>query len=404
MDKKVFVRIGDTEYDVTNFDHPGGSVIHYMTQGQDANDVFNEFHYRSDKARKYLKSLPSRKIEIPNEKNDILDDFHNFRKELENDGFFKPSLSHVVYRITELILLFILATICIPINIPLAIFLFGLTSARCAWVQHEAGHNSLTCNIWLDKIIQNIIMGLGLMIDGTMWNSMHNKHHATTQKINHDIDLDTTPLVAFYGTAIEKNRCKYHSKLWLKYQKFTFIPITSGLFVSSFWILYLHPRKVIRDKNWIQAIIMITGHLLRINMFIMMANCTLFWALIYHFCSSWVSSVYLLGHFSLSHTFMPTIEPNENPNWVEYALNHTVDIEPQNVVVSWIMGYLNCQVIHHLFPSMPQHHGPIISEKLKIFCKKWNLKYNIIGYFEAWNKMLNNLGEIGEHYAFSELT
>ena len=33
------------------------------------------------------------------------------------------------------------------------------------------------------------------------------------------------------------------------------------------------------------------------------------------------------------------------------------------------MGYLNCQVIHHLFPSMPQYHGPKVSEELKIFVK-----------------------------------
>ena len=32
MDKKSIIT-GDSEYDITNFKHPGGSVINYMTEG-----------------------------------------------------------------------------------------------------------------------------------------------------------------------------------------------------------------------------------------------------------------------------------------------------------------------------------------------------------------------------------
>ena len=52
------------------------------------------------------------------------------------------------------------------------------------------------------------------------------------------------------------------------------------------------------------------------------------------------------------------------------------------------MGYLNCQVIHHLFPTMPQFRQPYVYTKLKRFCKKNNLEYHVIGYFEALNKIL----------------
>jgi hypothetical protein len=43
--------------------------------------------------------------------------------------------------------------------------------------------------------------------DANAWNGPHNKHHATPQKIGHDIDLDTAPLVAFYdSSSLEKGR------------------------------------------------------------------------------------------------------------------------------------------------------------------------------------------------------
>ena len=177
---------------------------------------------------------------------------------------------------------------------------------------------------------------------------------------------------------------------------YTFIPITSGIFVMLFWLLYLHPRKIIRDKNISQALIVLCGHVSRVYIFMQMGKINIYYALLYHAITIWISGIYLFGHFSLSHTFTPVVEKDENPSWVRYAVEHTVDIVPNNPVVCWIMGYLNCQVIHHLFPSMPQYRGPAVSKELKVFCKKWNLKYNIYGYFQTWYYMLANLFTVGE--------
>ena len=131
-------------------------------------------------------------------------------------------------------------------------------------------------------------------------------------------------------------------------------------------------------------------------------NCSWAEAVFYNMCVSWVSYMYLFGQFSLSHTFTPVIKENDDPSWVRYAIEHSVDISPQNPFVSWIMGYLNCQVIHHLFPSMPQYRGPEVSLELIELCKKWNIKYTIIGYSEAWRLMFQNLNDVGAHYTNRE--
>ena len=44
------IKIGDYTYDITNFKHPGGNVMYYYTEDQDATQAFEEFHYRSKKA------------------------------------------------------------------------------------------------------------------------------------------------------------------------------------------------------------------------------------------------------------------------------------------------------------------------------------------------------------------
>ena len=390
------IRIENNEYDITNYNHPGGSVIHYMTQGQDASRAFEEFHYRSKKAKIVLQSLPHVSIKSREiEDKEMLEDFANFRTSLEERGFFKPSYLHISYRIFELLALYGFAAYLIRNNIIISLLLFGVVGGRAGWIQHEGGHNSLTGYIKIDKKIQQFFMGFMLFGDGSLWNNMHNKHHATPQKIGHDIDLDTAPLVAFHNSAMENKKQNASTKLWLKYQAYTFLPITSGLLVMPFWTLYLHPKKVIRDKNLIQAMFIFLGHTTRIFLFMKIAPTSFFRAILYHFLAIWITGIYLFGHFSLSHTFTPTVEKNENPNWVRYAIEHTVDISPKNKLVGWIMGYLNNQVIHHLFPSMPQYRGPEVSEELILFCKKWDIKYTIISYYDAWYHMLNNLNNVG---------
>jgi len=167
-----------------------------------------------------------------------------------------------------------------------------------------------------------------------------------------------------------------------------------------FWLYYLHPRKIIRDKAVLNGFMMLLGHSVRTG--IVKAMCPgMTWLAVYFYgllMSSWFAGVYLFGHFSTSHTFLPVVGEKENKSWVRYAVEHTVDITPGNFFVSWIMGYLNCQVIHHLYPNMPQWRGPEVSRRLQAFCKKWNLKYEVIGYFEAWSRMFSNLEEVGIQY------
>jgi hypothetical protein len=49
---------------------------------------------------------------------------------------------------------------------------------------------------------------------------------------------------------------------------------------------------------------------------------------------------------------------------------------------------------------MPQYRGKEVSKDLIIFCKKWDIKYTIMSYREAWYHMLNNLNTVGEKISY----
>ena len=63
--------------------------------------------------------------------------------------------------------------------------------------------------------------------------------------------------------------------------------------------------------------------------------------------------------------------------------------------VDFVMGGLNYQIEHHLFPSMPRpnlkHAQPIVRE----YCVKHGVSYNEVGLFESYGIVVDYLNNVG---------
>jgi len=204
--EKVELLLDGRLYDVTNMKHPGGSVINFYAGKEiDATQAFNNFHIRSKKARKMLEHLPSREADQKKiEKNalpgqlSLLEDFNNLTIQLEKEGFFKPSPAHIAYRVSEVLVLYIVGFyLLLHGQIILGLISMGIAQGRCGWLMHEGGHYSLTGNINVDRALQVVLYGVGCGMSGSWWRIQHNKHHSMPQKLGADVDLNTLPLVAF---------------------------------------------------------------------------------------------------------------------------------------------------------------------------------------------------------------
>lgn len=148
------------------------------------------------------------------------------------------------------------------------------------------------------------------------------------------------------------------------------------------WQLYLHPRFVLRHKYYLQMVSMLGHYVLAYQIGL--------WPWL---ASTWVMSVYLFLNFALNHSFLPvTTEPT---HWVEYSLIHTADVE-QRPWCDWWMGYLNYQIEHHLFPTMPQFRHPLIKDRVRALAQKHNIPYVVHSYAEAVQKTFKNLSDVAK--------
>lgn len=59
--------------------------------------------------------------------------------------------------------------------------------------------------------------------------------------------------------------------------------------------------------------------------------------------------------------------------------------------IDWWMSYLNYQIEHHLFPSMPQFRHPIVSPRVKALFEKHGLRYDQRSYVDSMAATFQNL-------------
>lgn len=393
-DKVCELLIDGTLYDVSEFAarHPGGSIIRYGL-GTDATSAFNEFHARSAKARKVLALLPSRPapaatMAATGAQSAVLDDFRALRAELVREGFFEPSYVHCALRLLELAAMQGVGAYTM-LHTPWVYSgaaLFGLGTGRAGWVMHEAGHSSFTCNLRVDRFIQQIVNGLGSGLSAARWNNGHNRHHATPQKLRHDVDLDTMPLIAFHRGVIQKPPSGLQ-RAWLSAQHALFAPV-STMAITLGWLV-LHPISVWRHRQFGDGFWMA----LRWALFFYLTSSGATWGMLLF--AYWIGSMYMITQFSLSHTHMPAVAADQHVSWVEYSACHTANVAPAGGLVSWWMGWLNFQIEHHLFPSMPQFRQAQVSARVRALLERHGYTYYQYGYFEACGRVWRNLFEAG---------
>jgi linoleoyl-CoA desaturase len=62
--------------------------------------------------------------------------------------------------------------------------------------------------------------------------------------------------------------------------------------------------------------------------------------------------------------------------WAAHQVKTTANFAPKNKIVSWLVGGLNYQIEHHLFPRISHVHYPALSKIVKAQCERFNLPYH----------------------------
>lgn len=91
----------------------------------------------------------------------LTEDFTKLYLELENEGYFKPSSTHIFLRLFDLFAIWFAGYLFLQLPGTLATFvgltLMGLSKGRGGWVAHECGHYSFFGSPKIDRTLQVFI-------------------------------------------------------------------------------------------------------------------------------------------------------------------------------------------------------------------------------------------------------
>ena len=61
--------------------------------------------------------------------------------------------------------------------------------------------------------------------------------------------------------------------------------------------------------------------------------------------------------------------------WAVHQLKTTANFSTESKLISFLVGGLNFQVEHHLFPKISHIHYPAISKIIRATCEEFNVPY-----------------------------
>lgn len=322
------------------------------------------------------------------------DDFHVQLKERVNKYFtsnnrstagnfqllFKASLFSLAYILVYVHLVFFTPNVWIAI--PECIFFGCLTAAIGFNVMHDGAHGSFSNSKILNKMAGSSLNFLGA--SAIMWNMKHNIiHHTYTNIDGVDDDIEARPWLRFATTQKKMKMHKFqHYYFWFLYTllHLLWIFLTDYKKYFSGKIGDMPLRKMtIREhiSFWVAKV----GYLF---MFVVLPIILLGFStwIIGFLIITMVTGFVISIVFQLAHTVehtefpMPDVLTNKIENdWAIHQINTTANFATNNKLISWLVGGLNFQIEHHLFPRISHVHYPAISKIIKRTCAEYGINY-----------------------------
>jgi len=302
--------------------------------------------------------------------------------------------------LTTFILLYILLVFA-PLHWSIAILLcviFGANLAAIGFnIMHDAGHNSFSDNKRLNTVLSYSLNLLGGNI--YFWKLKHNiAHHTYTNIDGEDHDIE----VKFMRIHHDQKLKKHH-----RYQRFYF-PLLYGISYLA-WIFYQDYEKYFRgrmgnDKEQFhfpvrERVIFWVSKLIHFTLFVVVPVVFVGWlpTLIGLLIAGVVCGMSLATVFQLAHvvsgTEFKTIEASRvDEEWMIHQIQSTANFATKSKVLTWLLGGLNFQVEHHLFPKISHVHYPALNRIVKQTCKEYKLQYNEFKTF--WAAFRSHIGVI----------
>ncbi|MFL4476799.1 fatty acid desaturase family protein [Paeniglutamicibacter sp. ORCA_105] len=268
--------------------------------------------------------------------------------------------------------------------------LIGLVLTQLAFLSHEAAHQQIFSSRGWNEWTARILSGLFVGVSYGWWMAKHNTHHAHPNQEGADPDVKSTVL-AFTPDASDQRR-GLRAKL-AKHQGTYFVPLLLfeglNLHYASVKMLFTEPHVAFR---FTEIALIATRH----TAFLTLLFSVLPAGLAFGFVGIQVSVFGFLlgGAFALNHIGMPTVPEGIRVDFLRRQVNMSRNIQ-NGPMVRLLMGGLQYQIEHHLFPVAPRPRLRTLRKFVREHCSRHEIGYTERSMTEAFFTVVKYLNQVG---------
>lgn len=265
----------------------------------------------------------------------------------------------------------------------------GIIFTQFAFFAHEASHRAvLTSGKANDRVGRAVATGV-VGISYQWWMTKHTRHHANPNQVGKDPDIafDT---ISFTEESAAKQRGILR---WItQRQGWLFFPLLTlegiNLHVTS--IRSLFERRAVPGRALELGLIAA-----RLSLYV----AVIFWFLPLGMAFAFLAvqlavfGVYMGASFAPNHKGMPLVPAGAKLDFLSKQV-----LTSRNITGRWtspLMGGLNHQVEHHLFPSMPRPHLAKAREIVREHCRSLDIPYTETTLMRSYGIVVDYLNRVG---------
>jgi fatty acid desaturase len=260
---------------------------------------------------------------------------------------------------------------------------------QIAFVGHDAGHRQISrsrpANDRVGLLHANLLVGISF----GWWVPKHDAHHSNPNHEDLDPDISFTALAFTDGQASSRHGL---IRLVARYQAWLFFPL---LLLEAAHLHLASAKAVLRGSgraNLVEGLLLVAhvaGYLTALVLVLSPLQVVAFVLV-----QQGLFGLYLGCAFAPNHKGMPTLTEADQLDFVRRQVLTSRNVTGSRPV-DFLLGGLNYQIEHHLFPNMPRPNLRHAQPLVRAFCAQHGLPYVEASLFGSYAEAVRHLHAVG---------